>query len=240
MDNGKDIVTDELYNEQYVEKIVGKKWRYETIPVLVQRLWEFFGPKSVIDFGCANGLHMKHFMEKGCNVMGIEGSSYFAKHIQKNAWYADYLIQDIREPFNLGKKYDLAICIEVLEHIEEKYAEAAVKNICNHASSFFITASDIPKGNVHCNAKPKKYWVDMFESIARIKYIHEESLDFQSIADDYGNHIMNENMKKNIMIFRDLNVYPELKHELKLDSRRQADIYGTKGEAHTLPRGYKK
>lgn len=211
----KDIVTDKLYGEQYVENIVGKDWRYETIPLLVERTWEYFSPQSVIDIGCANGLHMKHFMEKGCNVMGIEGSSHFAKHIQENAWYADYLIHDIRKPFDLGRKYDLAICIEVLEHLEEKYADIAVKNICNHAHSFLITASDIPKPKMHINAQKKKYWVQKFESIARIKYMHEETLNFQSVMDDYGNHVMNKNMKKNLMIFRDLNVYPELKREAK-------------------------
>ena len=241
MGNGEGmIITNDLYGVEYVKRIVEKEWRYETIPLLVQRLWEAFGPRSVIDFGCANGLHMKHFMEKGVEVMGIEGAAAFANEIQKNAWYADYLIQDIREPFNMGKKYDLAICIEVLEHLEEKYAKIAVENICNHANQFFITASDIPKGKVHINAKPKKYWIDMFESITRIKYLHEETLNMQSIFADYGNAILNKNMQKNIMVFCDLNVYPELKCEGKFDTSRPADIYGTKGAAYTVDVGRRK
>ena len=236
MGNGQGmIITDELYGVKYVEHIKSKKWRYETIPLLCQNIWEYFNPESVIDFGCANGLHLAEFTKMGVNTFGIEGAAAFANEIQKNNWYGQYLIQDMREPFNLGKKYDLAICIEVLEHLEEKYADIAIRNICKHATSFLITASDIEKGDVHCNAQSKKYWVQKFESIKRIKYMHEESLDFQGIMDDYGNAVMNANMKKNLMVFRDLNVYPELKREVKFrEARRPANTFSKVDDSYFI------
>jgi hypothetical protein len=64
--------------------------------------------------------------------------------------------------------------IEVLEHIEEPYADIAVENISRMGETFFITANPSRGGVGHFNPRPLEYWIEKFEKIG-LKHQKEES-----------------------------------------------------------------
>lgn len=171
--------TNERYDSKYVERIIAKKWRYLEIPKQVAILYNFFNPKSVLDMGAANGIHTRTFKDFGCYAYGIEGTKHFEKYLKENA--SDYLIKDIRIEFDLGRKFDLVYCIGVLEHLEEEFASAVIKNIVRHGDAFFIAASPKKSGYHHVNYQPKKYWIDKFLVNTNLIYCEEEVEELQRL-----------------------------------------------------------
>lgn len=78
--------------------------------------------------------------------------------------------QDCFEPWDLStvvpckKKYDLAISMEVAEHLPESASDVFVDNICNHADTVLFSAAHPGQGgDNHINEQPIEYWVEKFE-----------------------------------------------------------------------------
>lgn len=159
------LKTEKFYNDSYCERIEAKEWRFKLIPKTMLVLYDYFKPNSVIDVGCANGLHLKALKELGAKrLFGIEGTSYWAPYIEKH--FGDqYLIADLRNPLPpIDGKFDLVMSFEMLEHLEKESAKQAVKNIISLGDTIIVSANPSHGGFYHLNAKPKKYWIDLFES----------------------------------------------------------------------------
>jgi SAM-dependent methyltransferase len=167
------------------------------VPEVTRTLFEHFKPKSVIDFGCANALHIAEFRKLGVDTFGVEGTCYYEPYIKKN-YDGSYIIKDLRYPFFVGKKFDLAICIEVLEHIEEAFGMVAVENICRHSDTLCVTASPTGGTRKHVNPQGKKYWATCFQGFS-YKYERQESegLERKFSGLEYANW-----MYENLMIYR--------------------------------------
>ena len=176
-----DIITSELYDDAYCKMIDAKEWRHRLTPPTVKVLYDHFKPTSVVDVGCANGLHLKAFKELGVErLLGIEGTKHWAPYIEK---YFDsrYVIEDLRKPLNpLEPKFDLVFCVEVLEHLEEKYAEQAVKNLIGMGDTLCISACPLTGGFHHVNVKPRRYWINLFKEHG-VNYCNDEVDKLQSI-----------------------------------------------------------
>lgn len=169
-------MTDEIYTKEYFEKIQQEEslqaFRLERI------LYDLYKPKSVIDWGCANGLYLEPFMtENGCKVLGIENSpvAIEMKHPDITVLQADmtekvFLMPMIKkgQPLGVGEglinvKFDMALCIEVLEHIEEPYAKVAIANLCSSSDRLVVSiAREWQTGPGHVNLKPIEYWIQKF------------------------------------------------------------------------------
>jgi SAM-dependent methyltransferase len=74
--------------------------------------------KTVLDVGCGLGFYGKILREAGYDWMGVEVKSEDARQLQL-AGLPYVLTQGDALPFP-DKSYDAAICVEVLEHIENK------------------------------------------------------------------------------------------------------------------------
>ena len=174
---------DELYNEKYCAKIDAKAWRFNLIPPTVKVLYNHFNPESVIDVGCANGLHLKAFKDLGVECLfGTEGAIHWASYIEK--YFGDqYVILDLRLPFPHIRKFDLVICFEVLEHLEKSHSSQAVNNLCGLGDTLCISACSVSGGFHHFNPQPKEYWIKKFES-RDFHYCEDEVDKLQSIFQD--------------------------------------------------------
>jgi len=188
-----------LYSSNYCKNNSRKLWRFEVVPQVVKILFDYFKPCSVIDFGCANGLHMVNFKNLGVECYGIEGTLHYRKYIEEN-YDGDYAIMDMRLPFDLNKLFDLAICIEVLEHLDQDFESIAVENICRHSGVICITASPVTNARYHVNGQDKSYWIDIFESTDGFRFCEEETEELQ---DKFKEMDKSPSwMKEDLMIFR--------------------------------------
>ncbi len=151
---------DTVYNETYYTKRKEEDWRRDAEQVS-ETIHELFNPDSVIDFGCAIGNHLEYFHQKGVDINGVEGSSTAINnavvprsHLTKH---------DLRDRYHTSREFDVAICIEVAEHLAEPYSEILVESITDSASVVVFTAAEPNQGGTHhVNEKPRDYWIKLF------------------------------------------------------------------------------
>lgn len=130
-------------------------------------LIDTYHPKSVIDIGCATGLYLKHFIPPITDkVTGVELESIDSSQLDIHP--DDFYTVDITK-INLSyhfQKHDLAICLEVMEHIEEEEARIGLENLCRTSDRIIFSAA-IPGqgGNGHINCQPKEYWLKAFAGL---------------------------------------------------------------------------
>lgn len=136
-------------------------------PLLVDVLMDAFSPTSVVEFGCAWAFNLRPFHERGIRVHGFEGSQHA---IDRSVIPRELVTHaDLRLPINAASPpFDLAICFEVLEHLDREFAGILVWNIVNSAKHVVITAAppqssghnDSP--HHHPNEQRPEYWEDLF------------------------------------------------------------------------------
>jgi len=131
----------------------------EMVPIIL----DYVKPKSVVDFGCGVGAFLAAFREFGINeILGIDGS-----WIDKNSLiipHGSFMCADLKEPISLTQEYDLAISLEVAEHIPEECADIFVDSLTRAAPIIvFSAAIPLQGGERHINEKWQDYWAQKFK-----------------------------------------------------------------------------
>ena len=132
--------------------------------IVVPFLIEIFKPKSVIDIGCGIGTWLSVFKEKGItDILGVDGNYVDVKLLSGFIKPDEFKAMDLARPFDLKRKFDLAICLEVAEHLSHDNAPDLVETITHHADIVIFGAA-IPNqwGQNHLNEQWPEYWVKLF------------------------------------------------------------------------------
>jgi 2-polyprenyl-6-hydroxyphenyl methylase/3-demethylubiquinone-9 3-methyltransferase len=76
---------------------------------------------DVLDVGCGGGLASVPMLKNGANVTGIDANIHnitaSKEHAAKYKLNINFLHHTAEEHLRLNKKYDIVICLEVLEHV---------------------------------------------------------------------------------------------------------------------------
>lgn len=142
------------------ENVHNLKSPMEIVPVLVKLLT----PKSVVDFGCGLGTFLYCFKIEGVKeVLGLDGSWVNKELLNKYISHDEFLECNLEEPLNLGKRFDLAISLEVAEHIPEKAADIFIENLVS-TSQMIVFSASVPNqdGQNHINEQWLNYWEQKF------------------------------------------------------------------------------
>jgi SAM-dependent methyltransferase len=139
-----------LYNEKSAEEI---------LPFVISN----FNPASILDVGCGLGSWLSVAKKLGVSdITGIDG------------WYVDtsklyiskdqFIKEDLTKAFDLNRQYDLLICLEVAEHIDEQYADIFIASLVKHSKVILFSAA-IPEqvGENHVNEQYPGYWQKKFQ-----------------------------------------------------------------------------
>ena len=124
---------------------------------------DLINPQSVLDVGCGNGSWLNAAKTLGvANVLGVDGIQVPDEELLVGRH--EFLKHDLTTPFNLNKKFDLAISLEVAEHLPEQSATTIVKSLCDHSDVILFSAA-IPNqgGQYHYNEQWPAYWQQLFE-----------------------------------------------------------------------------
>ena len=130
--------------------------------VILNILFKHYNPKSIVDVGCGSGSWLKVAGEMGVNSLtGIEGSWLNEEMLLSDE--IELITHDLSNPLPYLKKYDLAISLEVAEHLPEKRAESFIKYLCNLSKVVLFSAA-IPNqgGDHHINEQWQSYWYGIF------------------------------------------------------------------------------
>lgn len=143
------------YYDEIIEDSTQSRDEFFKIPEVINRV------SSIIDIGCGIGnwgKNLTNFIYHGVDHKIPE--KILAIPIEN---YRDFdLTSDNLFPFT--GKYDLAMCMEVLEHIPEKYADKAVQLLTTLSEKILFSAA-IPGqgGRGHLNEKWQTYWANLFK-----------------------------------------------------------------------------
>jgi SAM-dependent methyltransferase len=118
--------------------------------------------RSALDVGCGVGAWLSVLREKGvADVLGVDG-----------AWVDEKLLKipvekfrraDLSRPLNLERRFDLAICLEVAEHLPPERADGFIAELAG-AADFVLFSAAIPfqGGYGHVNEQWPSYWAGRF------------------------------------------------------------------------------
>ena len=126
--------------------------------VLADRFIEWFHPRHVVDVGCGEGHLVKAFRDRGVKALGFDGDPSPGVDMVFNlADPAAY------QPSIGDEKADLAVSLEVGEHLPDEASRVLVSWLCEHARTVAFSAA-LPKqgGPNHINERPPAYWVERF------------------------------------------------------------------------------
>lgn len=150
-----------LYNKKFYAAL--EKGALASAEIMVPFILKnISGINSVLDVGCGTGSWLIKWQENGVkDVLGVDGS-YINKEqlkIPENLFVA----HNLSEELDLKRKFDLVQCLEVAEHIDEKFADILIDNLTRHGDViFFSSATPGQGGSGHINEKPHNYWQKKF------------------------------------------------------------------------------
>jgi GT2 family glycosyltransferase len=134
-------------------------------------------PRIVLDAGCAFGFLVEALRQRGVKAWGIDLSAYAIQSVHESI-KTYCAVGSVAQP--LTRHYDLIVCIEVLEHLPQPEAEAAIANFCAHTEDILFSSSPFDYTEVtHLNVQPIDYWAAQF---ARHGFIRDVDFDASFIT----------------------------------------------------------
>lgn len=116
--------------------------------------------KDCIDFGCGMGLYAKFLNDNHISCDCFDGNPDTAK-LTANLCKT----LDLSNNFDLNKKYNCVISLEVGEHIPKEYENIFIQNITKHIGKLLILSWAIPGqvGNGHINLRSNDYIISIMK-----------------------------------------------------------------------------
>ena len=142
--------------------------------------------KSVLDVGSGYGHAPKWFSEQGLNAVAIEG----LQQNVDNAVYPTTKIDLTEKSFTTD--VDMVNCIEVVEHIEEKFISNLLDTLCCGKYIFMTHGTPGQRGHHHVNCQWQDYWIDHLDN-GGFDWNKEDSMTIRKLST--GTKFNNENGK---------------------------------------------
>jgi hypothetical protein len=125
------------------------------------------GIKSLVEFGCAGGWYLKEFQDKNISVHAYDGSlAGVEQSIGRGVHRFNIGLSDLRYPMDgVWKRFDLAICTEVAEHLEPPFHGTLVYNLTTHSNLIWFSAEPPGTNQAHVGhpgEMPLEYWKALF------------------------------------------------------------------------------
>jgi SAM-dependent methyltransferase len=213
------MIEQKKYSRRFFDELQATSLK--SAEVVLPIIKQVINPHSVIDIGCGTGEWLKVWKEElgVLQVKGVEGPYIDPASF---AISSEYLVtHDLKDPYIEDKKYDLAMSLEVGEHLPEDKADVLVQSL-TRLSDVVLFSAAIPgqEGTYHINLQYPEYWAALFskEGFETVDFIRREIWNLPEVEYWY---------KQNILLFirkEKLNEFPYL----KINSEKVDKLYLTR------------
>lgn len=149
------------YNPKFYRELASSQ---ESAREILPLVLDVIKPASVIDIGCGSGNWLAIAHQLGVrDILGIDGPwvrTQLAVPPEK------FIEHDLSTPLKLDRRFDLALSLEVAEHLPASAARVFVQSLCDAADVVVFSAA-IPGqgGRRHVNEQWPAYWVQLFQQL---------------------------------------------------------------------------
>jgi len=152
-------VTTKYIHEESVHNLQSPQ---EIVPVICRLV----KPQSVVDVGCGLGTFLYCFKQQGVKrVMGIDGKWVDRSLMKKYLADEEFRQADFERPLDIAERFDLAVSLEVAEHLSEASADHFVTNLTSLSDVILFSAAlPYQGGQNHLNEQPPVYWEKKFNA----------------------------------------------------------------------------
>lgn len=163
---------DWIYNAEYYAKdIEGPAVR--SAGSIADAILQEFQARRVIDVGCGTGALLAALRDRGCEVYGLEYAEAALQYCRaRRLNVAKFDLE--KDAFSAQQTFDVAVSMEVAEHLPETMAERYVDLLTRLAQIVVFTAAPPGQGGAdHVNEQPPAYWISRFQQRG---FAHAEAL----------------------------------------------------------------
>lgn len=127
---------------------------------VLPRVVDLVRPRVVIDVGCGSGAWMRAFRELGVDdVHGVDGA-HVPTEFRLPGRFTEH---DLLQPLDVGRRFDLAVCLELGEHLPFDRAAGLVADLVRMAPLVLFSAAVPGQGGTdHVNEQWPEYWTALF------------------------------------------------------------------------------
>lgn len=147
------------YSESFFRVNAESRQSAETVVPLIL---ELVNARSVVDVGCSIGTWLSVFRAHGVSdVLGIDGD--YVPRAQLEIPAEQFHAADLARPLQIGRRFDLAVSLEVAEHLPPSASEVFVASLVDLADLVLFSAA-IPRqrGSGHVNERWQSWWAGRF------------------------------------------------------------------------------
>lgn len=133
--------------------------------IILNIIFPILKPNSVLDIGCATGIWLAEAINNGAGlIQGIDGPWVPVDELEISR--DNFVTHDISEsPPDIKEKFDLALCIELAEHLNPTAGGQLVERLTKISDSILFSAAIPGQGGTgHVNENIQSYWQKIFAS----------------------------------------------------------------------------
>lgn len=156
--------------------------------IVLPHVLKITAARSVIDVGCGTGAWAAEAYHAGCLVRGVD--DYAGPVLVEQD---DYVRADISRGVPCDG-FDLAICLEVGEHLPERSARRLVAGLCEARYVLFSAAIPGQGGVNHVNERWGSWWAQLF---AEHRYVGSSDLRWMF----WDDHRIANWYRQNVLVF---------------------------------------
>lgn len=148
------------YDKAFYDEFTNSSRR--SAEIVLGKLFEQHRPSSVVDVGCGVGAWLSIAQELGAQVRGFDGP--WVDDSQLLIAPSDFtrINFESREWPDLGQA-DLAMSLEVAEHLSEEQGRLLVRKLCTCAPAILFSAAvPMQGGEGHQNEQWQSWWANLF------------------------------------------------------------------------------
>ena len=121
-------------------------------------------PRLVLDAGCACGHMVSAFRNLGVGAYGIDLSEYAISQVRaEHRQFCAVQSLTAELPREFPRRYDLVLCIEVMEHLTQEDGELAIARLCSYSDLILFSSSPSDTSEpTHINVRPLSHWLRLF------------------------------------------------------------------------------